>query len=96
MKKWPKPLKNKFVLTSLVFIVWVGFFDNGNSIGRLYFLNKQVNQLEGMVNERKIENEAIRKKTKMLHEKKSLEKFAREEFRFKKPNEEIFVIVADE
>lgn len=96
MKKWPKLLKNKFVLTSLVFIIWVGFFDNGNSIGRLYSVNKQVSRLQSMVDEKKIENESIRKKTKMLQEKKSLEKFAREEFRFKKPNEEIFVIVADE
>lgn len=71
------------------------FFD-GNSFSRQFSVIKQRNLLQSTVNEKKKEIEMIKRSLKMLKDKKSLERYAREEYRFKKRNEEIFVIVAQE
>lgn len=95
MKRWPKILKNKYILTLLIFGIWMTFFDS-NSFPRQYRVVQQRKLLQSTVNEKKKEIESIKRSLKMLKDNQSLERYAREEYRFKKPNEEIFVIVGPE
>lgn len=95
MKKVKRFLKNKYLLTLLIFCGWMLFFD-GNGFSRQLSLAKKRNFLQATVNEKKKEIELIKRKLKMLKDSNSLERYAREEYRFKKNNEEIFVIVAKE
>lgn len=88
-------LKNKYLITLLIFGVWMTFFD-GNGFSRQFSVAKQRNVLQSTVNEKKKEIELIKRKLRMLKDKNSLERYAREEYRFKKNNEEIFVIVEKE
>ncbi|OFX28000.1 MAG: hypothetical protein A2033_16940 [Bacteroidetes bacterium GWA2_31_9] len=86
-------LKNKFILTSIFFIVWVIFFDNNNLIDRISNL-KVLNQLQ---KDQEYYKEKIYTDTKRLEElrtdKENLEKFAREQYLMKKKNEDIFIMV---
>lgn len=71
------------------------FFD-GNSFSRQFNVIHQRNVLQATVNEKKKEIQMIKRSLKMLGDKNSLERYAREEYRFKKRNEEIYVIVEKE
>ncbi len=73
----------------------MSYFDN-NNLQRQYNLVSQRKTLERTVTEKKKEIETIKRSLNMLKDKESLERFAREEYRFKKPGEEVFIIVEDE
>ena len=75
--------------------VWILFFDN-NSLSRQYNLHQHKTSLTRAVVEKKREIEMIKRSLNMLKDKRSLERFAREEYRFKKPGEDVFIIVEDE
>lgn len=85
-------LKGKYGVTFLVFVVWMLFFNDVD----LIFIGKSYSQLKTM--EREIEY--LQKENAITQEaledisnnSESLEKFAREEYYMKKPNEDIFVI----
>ena len=88
-------LKNKYTLVILFFIVWILFFDNNNLVDR-YRNMKQLNKLkkEKYYYEEKIK--ADRQRTReLMTDDDNLEKFAREQYLMKKPNEDIFLIVED-
>lgn len=88
-------LRNKFVLTGLIFIVWMLFFDQNNLIDRFSLasrikdLNKQKEHYEKQIQENGMKMEELRSN----HE--NLEKFAREEYLMKKDDEELFIIIED-
>jgi proteasome assembly chaperone (PAC2) family protein len=83
--------KNKFIITSLVFLTYIIFIDDND----IFFISNQNEKLS----ELEIRNEKMKKK---LEETKSilnkiedldfLEAYARETKFFKRDNEEIFVI----
>ncbi len=87
--------KNKYFLISIVFLVWLIFFDRNDLLSQ-YEYRQQLNKL-------KEEHEFYTKETaqvqKELNEltsnKEKLEKFAREKYLMKKQNEDIFVIVQE-
>lgn len=89
----PSPLRNKYVLTTLGFIIWLLFFDRHDIISQLK-LRKELQKLE---EEKTFYLKEIEKDSKNLNElltdPKTLEKFAREKYLMKKDNEDIFVIV---
>jgi cell division protein DivIC len=91
-----KILKNKYFLTSLVFIVWIFLFDSNNFVDRFRDL-KNLHQLE---KDKKYYQERISEDSTKLNElktdKKNLEKFAREQYLMKKEDEEIFVIIEED
>lgn len=86
-------LMNKYTMTFLVFLVWLAFFDRNNLVEKM--------QLHGKITTLKKEKDYYlqkieddnRKKQELLSNKDNLEKFAREQYLMKKPNEDIFVIV---
>ena len=94
-KIWPW-LKNKYVLTITIFAVWILFFDQNNLVDRMK-MSSEIRQLEA---DREYYLEEIEKDSARLHElttdRDNLEKYAREQFFMKKPNEDVFVIVEEE
>ena len=86
-------LVNKYTISLAVFSVWVVFFDQNNLIDRMKS-RQRLNQLKSdtVFYQDKIRNdrEAIRL---LKTNPQNLEKFAREKYRMKAPNEEVFVIL---
>jgi cell division protein DivIC len=90
-----KILRNKYVLTLLIFFVWLLIFDSNNLIDRVKFIRK-LNEMERQKEyyETRIELDS-RKLNELKTNRENLEKFAREQYYMKKPDEEIFVIVEE-
>lgn len=88
-------LHNKYVLTTLVFITWLGFFDQNNLVDRIsladhnHELKRQKEFLEKEIKKNRQNMEELRSNSDKL------EKFAREEYMMKKPGEDLFIIVED-
>ncbi len=93
-KSTVKFFSNKYVIILLTFAVWMVFFDENSLINHLEF-NKEINQLnqekEYYESEIKSDKELIEK----LEDEKELERFARETYKMKKENEEIYIIEYD-
>jgi len=89
-------IKNKYVITALVFLAWLLLFDQNNLTERSK-MNREYNQL---MEEKEYYQKKIEEDRKRIEELKTnndnLEKFAREQYLMKKDNEDIFVIVDDE
>ncbi|MBN1144459.1 MAG: septum formation inhibitor [Bacteroidales bacterium] len=90
-----RALRNKYVLTALVFLFWLLLFDQNNLAERRKS-NRKYNQL---LEEKGYYLQKIDEDRKRINELKTntenLEKFAREQYLMKKDNEDIFVIVDD-
>jgi cell division protein FtsB len=94
--KLPSFLKNFYLLTSLVFIIWIFFLDSNDLITQ-YKRQQNLRNLEKeklFYEQRKKEIEADR--VELEKNQKILEKFAREKYYFKRPKEEVFVIEEQE
>lgn len=95
MKKTLRIIRNKYLLATLLFAVWVSFFDRNDLISQ-YRYRQKLARLEKdkdyFVNEiSKTRNELEQLKT----DPKNLERFAREKYLMKKDNEDIFLIVTN-
>ncbi|MDA3890822.1 MAG: septum formation initiator family protein [Salinivirgaceae bacterium] len=89
-------LRNKFVLTILVFGVWIVFFDQNNLFDRFSDMNK-LKQLEKEKEyyQTKIKDDQQRI-LELTSDKDDLEKFAREKYLMKKNNEDVFLVVEED
>lgn len=89
-----KFFSNKYVIILLTFAIWMVFFDENSLVNHLEF-NKEINQLnqekEYYESEIKSDKELIKK----LDNDEELEKFARETYKMKKENEDIYIIQYD-
>ncbi len=92
--KFFKFITNKYVIFLLVFIVWMTFFDE-NSFLNHRELNKEIEKLEDANNYYKDQISTDNKIIENLNDPDSLEKYAREEYKMKKENEDIFIIAYD-
>lgn len=85
-------LKNKYILTSILFVIWVLFFDQNNLLDR----KKYVNEYKQLLKDKEYYLQKIEEDKKKLEElqtnNENLEKFAREQYLMKKDDEEIFII----
>ena len=85
--------KNKYLLSLVVFAVWMIFFDSQDIITTHFKLRKELRQLE---ESRSYYLDKIQETKKELQQLKSdpetLEKYAREKYRMKKDNEDLFII----
>ena len=96
MKRIPSWLKNKYVLSIIVFIVWMLFFDRNDFISQ-YSYRQDLKKLETDKDYYKQQIEQNKTDTKeLMSDPKHLEKFARERYLMKKDNEDIFLIVYDQ
>jgi len=90
---WILPfLKNKYTLTLIVFLGWIVMFDQNNLFERV----QNLNQLHQFEKDKAYYLDKIKQDSTKLKElktdKKNLEKFAREQYHMKKPNEDVFLI----
>jgi cell division protein DivIC len=95
MRVWKKLLpylKNKFILTLVVFFVWILFFDQNNLVDRHISL-RRIRQLE---RDKHYFKESIKQDSTRMKELRTdndnLEKFAREQYLMKRDNEDIYII----
>jgi len=92
LAKIPKGLKNKYVLTLIVYFVYLAFFDS-NNIGNQWDLYMQSRRLD---KEKKFYTheleELYSEKEELFSDMAHIEKFARENYFMKRSDEQIFII----
>jgi cell division protein DivIC len=93
IKPFIRVLRNKYILTSILFVVWVGLFDANNLIERF----KEMKALKQLKDDKTYYEEKIREDRRKLNEletdKQSLEKYAREQYMIKRPDEDLFIVL---
>ena len=87
-------LSNKYVIILLLFVIWMIFFDE-NSLLNHWELDKEIDNLEKSNEYYQEQIDQDKKVIENLNDPDSLEKYAREEYKMKKENEEIFLIEYD-
>jgi len=92
LNRIPSYYKNFYSILGITFLLWMTFIDSNDLINR-FRTYKKLNNLE---NEREYYLEKIKTVQKdreeLLGTMPLLEKFAREKYLMKKPNEDIFII----
>jgi len=89
-----KPFKNIFLLVTIIFIVWMLFFD-ANSWLIHRELNKEIDALNVKKEFYESEISSDKKEIKILQTPEGVEKYAREKYNMKKENEDIYIIETD-
>lgn len=88
-------LKNKYVIVGIGFLLWILFIDQNNLINRISDYRKlREMKAQKEYYAKKIESDS-RRTEELLSDDENLEKFAREQYLMKKPNEDVFVIVEE-
>ena len=91
--KIPVILRNKYILTVIVFLAWLLLFDSNNLVSRY----KELKELYKLKIDREYYTKRIEDDRQKLHELKTdnnnLEKFAREQYHMKKPDEDLYIIL---
>ena len=87
-----KFIRNKYVIVTVFFLVWVLFIDTNN----LFIWIRDMGVVSSQERQKEYYREAIRQTDEKLQEltsnKDSLEKFAREQYLFHQKDEEVFII----
>jgi cell division protein DivIC len=93
LNRIPSVFRNKYILTLLIFIIWVLLLDTNNLITRY----KELRELQKLKNDREYFINKIEVDKRKLKELKTdddnLEKFAREQYRMKNPDEDLYIIL---
>jgi cell division protein FtsB len=93
IEKIPPFLRNKYLLTLIIFIIWVLLLDSNNLVARY----KEMKNLQKLKADREYYTKRIEEDRRKLYELKTdnqnLEKFAREQYRMKKPDEDLYIIL---
>jgi cell division protein FtsB len=96
LERMPPWMKNKYILTILVFLVWIILLDPNNLISRVREIRTR-NRLEQEKEYYMARIEEDRRKLSELRtSNENLEKYAREQYRMKRPDEDLFIIVTPE
>jgi cell division protein DivIC len=94
-KKIPHAFRNFYIVTGVIFLVWMIFLDSNDFVSR-YKLGAKLRSLEG---EKEYYQEKIKEveqtKEDLMGNRESLEKFAREKYLMKKTSEDIFIVVEE-
>lgn len=91
MKKILRIATNKYLVTAIVFVVWVGFFDRNDWFTQrqrehdLESTRENIGYLRTEIKDMKAQRDGLENDPKVL------EKFARENYRLKKDNEDVYV-----
>lgn len=93
MKRILNVIKNKYVIISVAFFVWILVFDKNNILSQIE-LAKKLNQIKAdrTYYVKQIKADSIETK-ELLTNPENLEKFAREKYLMKRDSEDIFLIV---
>lgn len=91
MKKILRIVTNKYLLTAVVFVAWVGFFDRNDWFtqkqreNELEDTRRNIDYLRAEIADMKKQRDGIKNDSTVL------EKFAREHYHLKKDNEDVYV-----
>jgi cell division protein DivIC len=89
----PASFRNKYLLTILLFLIWIILLDSNNLIARF----KDMRELHRLKTDREYYLNKIEVESRKLRELKTdndnLEKFAREQYRMKKPDEDLYIVM---
>jgi cell division protein DivIC len=89
----PPIFRNKYFLTIFIFLIWLLFLDANNLIDRY----RQIRDLHKLEKDKEYYVKKIEADRKKLNELKTdnhnLEKFAREQYHMKKPDEDLFIVL---
>ena len=91
MKKYLVYFKNKFILTSTIFVIYALFLDDNDIFSMFTHANKLSNLEEAKIEVSK-KLERTRFTLKQMRYTSEIERYAREKKFFKRDNEDIFVI----
>ncbi len=99
MKKLVRIVANKYFIVSAVFVLWVAFFDQ-NDWMTLRERKKDLNTVKGNIAYLKSEIKKMSEEKKALvadasgnlNDPVKLEQYAREQYRMKQDNEDVYVI----
>jgi cell division protein DivIC len=93
INKIPAAFRNKYILTILIFAIWLLLLDSNNLIARY----KDMRELRNLKRDREYYQKKIESDRQKLHELKTdnhnLEKFAREQYHMKKKEEDLYIIL---
>lgn len=93
LEKMPAWMKNRYVLTVLVFLLWIILLDPNNMISRV----REARNRNRLLREKEYYmgriDEDRRKLNELRTSNENLEKYAREQYRMKRPDEDLFIIV---
>ncbi len=93
IEKIPPSLRNKYILTTLIFLIWIFLLDSNNLVARF----KDMRELRYLKNDKEYYTKKIEVDKKKLRELKTdnrnLEKFAREQYHMKKADEDISIVL---
>ena len=91
-QKLPAPLRNKYLITFVVFLIWIFFIDTFDIITQLR-MNNEFKQLKEQQEfyKAEIEKDSI-KVYNLNNNPEEQERFARERFLMKKDNEDVFIV----
>ncbi|MBI3234985.1 MAG: septum formation initiator family protein [Bacteroidetes bacterium] len=91
--KYLKLIKNKYILSTLIFLVWLIIFDKNNMIDQV----QKEQEYQKLKNEADYYEAEIKKarteRDELFTNDATLEKFAREKYFMKKENEELFIMI---
>ena len=91
-QKLPAPLRNKYLITFVVFLIWIFFIDKFDIITQIK-MNNEFKQLKEQQEFYKAEIEKDSTKVYNLNNNpEEQERFARERFLMKKDNEDVFIV----
>lgn len=87
--------KNRFVLVGLVFLVWMVFFDSNDLISQ-YKYKRKLRQLEENKNFYLEQIELVKQdKEELFTNLEKLEKFAREKYKMKRDDEDLYIVLRE-
>ncbi|WP_298300712.1 septum formation initiator family protein [Hydrotalea sp.] len=95
MKKFFSIFYNKYVLAIAFFVVWMLFIDQRD----VFYVWQQKHQLQALQLKKQYYEAQIKQVQSDLdnlqHNPAAIEKFAREKYLMKKPNEDVFIVQGD-
>lgn len=86
----PNFLKNKYVLVSILFVIWIAFIDQNSILTHI----KLSNDIKEIKKDIEFYNEEIKVDQKILNNlesKNTYERIAREQYLMKRENEDVFL-----
>jgi RNase adaptor protein for sRNA GlmZ degradation len=93
IEKIPASLRNKYILTTIIFLIWILLLDSNNLVARV----KEMRELHNLKNDKEYYTKKIEVDRKKLRELKTdnrnLEKFAREQYLMKKTDEDLYIVL---
>ncbi|WP_026914811.1 FtsB family cell division protein [Christiangramia portivictoriae] len=93
-KRWFRFISNKYVLISIIFIGWMFFLDTNS-----WFIHHELDvEIEELQRNKSYYQEEIAKDKAIiedLQDSVQLERFARQKYYMKRPNEDIYIIEYD-